>query len=262
MDFGRCCVALAAVALWGGAAWAAPPTLDFYPGTPAQRAVQDCAMTFDDGPGPHTGRLLDELAAKGVKATFFVLGENARRHPELIRRMVAEGHEVENHSWDHPDMRKLSPEERQKEIGDTLALLTSLGAEPRFFRPPYGAYDPALAEQARRDGLTLVLWTHDSVDWRYHSVADLESHALPAGAGAHGVFLFHDIHDTTIDAMPAVLDELASKGCHFVTVAQWAADTGGPERAQPPAEARPAPIPISAARQKAGIRGWLSDWLH
>jgi len=231
-----------------------PP--NFGSGSPAQRQAGDCALTFDDGPGPHTGQLLDILAQTGVKATFFVLGENVRRHTDLIRRMIAEGHEVENHSWDHPDMRHLDPAAREHEIEATETLLVSLGATPHFFRPPYGAYDPALVEEARRDGLAVMLWTNDSLDWRYHSVADLEGHALPAGQGAHGVFLFHDIHDTTIAAMPAVIGELASKGCHYVTVADWAARHSGETASIPPS------VPTNLHRIRTGVRSWLEGWVR
>ncbi len=213
-----------------------PPPLDFG----GAGKAGECAITFDDGPGPHTGVLLDLLAAKTLKATFFVLGDHVRRHPDIIRRMVADGHEVENHSWDHPDMRRLDEAARRKEIEDTEALLRSLGAEPRFFRPPYGSYDQALVDQARKEGLEVVLWSRDSEDWRYHTVAALEGNILPAGQGAHGVFLFHDIHDSTIVAMAAVLDDLKAKGCTFVTVARYRADNPPPVRSDQPMAPRPA----------------------
>jgi peptidoglycan/xylan/chitin deacetylase (PgdA/CDA1 family) len=192
-----------------------PPPLDF------GGKAGECAITFDDGPGPHTPLLLDLLAERKLHATFFVLGEHAKRYPEMIRRMVADGHEVENHSWDHPDMRKLDEAARRKEIEDTVALLKSLGADPKFFRPPYGAYDPALVDLARKDGLEVVLWSRDSEDWRYHTVSALEANILPPGRGASGIFLFHDIHDTTIAAMAGVLDDLKGRGCSFVTISDY-----------------------------------------
>jgi peptidoglycan/xylan/chitin deacetylase (PgdA/CDA1 family) len=234
-----------------------PEVLDFNTISHEERISRDCAITFDDGPGPHTGLLLDLLATKQIKATFFVLGEHVRHFPELIRRMVAEGHEVENHSWDHPDMRKLDDAARRQEIESTVALLKTLGVTPHFFRPPYGSYDPALVELAHQDGLEVVLWTHDSVDWRYHTVAQLEGDILPRGEGAHGVFLFHDIHDSTVAAMPAILDELKNKGCHFTTVAEWTADSnrlraGAPGTTSPPT-ASPAPV----VGKDAGLKGWL-----
>lgn len=211
--------------LWGGEKAIpkdAPPPLEFG-GKPG-----DCAVTFDDGPGAHTPRLLDLLADRKVKATFFVLGDHARRHPEMIRRMVADGHEVENHSWDHPDMLKLDEVARQKEITETEAELKSLGADPKFFRPPYGAYDSALVAQAHKNGLEVVLWSRDSEDWRYHTVSALEAKILPVGQGAHGIFLFHDIHDSTIAAMGGVLDDLKGRGCQFVTIAQYRAANPSP----------------------------------
>ncbi|WP_009869698.1 polysaccharide deacetylase family protein [Paramagnetospirillum magnetotacticum] len=217
---------------------AKPPSLDF--GDKAKAG--DCAITFDDGPGPHTGALLDLLAARKVKATFFVLGQHARRYPDLIRRMLTDGHEVENHSWDHPDMRKLDEAARRKEIEDTLAELKALGAEPHYFRPPYGAYDPDLVGLARKEGLELVLWSRDSEDWRYHTVSALEGNILPVGQGAHGIFLFHDIHDSTIAAMGGVLDDLGKRGCRFVTVWQFRSANATPQPlAQPQAPDRPIP---------------------
>jgi len=213
---------------FGGTQRDQPPPLDFGD----QSKAGACAITFDDGPGPRTGALLDLLGKSQTKATFFVLGKNVKRYPDLIRRMVAEGHEVENHSWDHPDMRKLDDAARQKEIGDTVALLRTLGVEPKYFRPPYGAYDPALTELAHKDGLEVVLWSRDSEDWRYHTISALEGNILPTGQGAHGIFLFHDIHQSTVTAMGGVLDDLKSRGCRFVTVSQFQAEKAQPK---PPA---------------------------
>ncbi len=202
------------------------PLLDFTAIARSEGLSPDCALTFDDGPADHTAALLDTLAAKSIKATFFVVGIKVRRHPELVRRMIAEGHEVENHSYDHPDMLKLSEPERQREIHDTEAMLESLGAKPHFFRPPYGAYDGALVEDARREGLEVVLWSHDSEDWRYHTVATIEGKILPTAArAAHGVFLFHDLQTPTVTLMPAILDALRDKGCRFVTVLEWVVDS-------------------------------------
>ena len=230
-----------------------PPALDFTAISRVENTSNDCAVTFDDGPGRHTDLLLNALAQKGIKATFFVLGEHVRQYPEMIRRMVAEGHEVENHSWDHPDMRKLDPAQRQKEMQDTIDLLKTLGVTPHFFRPPYGAYDPALVEQARQDNMVVVLWSHDSADWRYHSVAQLEGNVLSVDKGAHGIFLFHDIHNSTIAAIPAVLDELKEKGCRFVTVTEWAEDT---------IRVNTAPVvPAAEALPQGEFRGWLKSWL-
>lgn len=183
-----------------------------------------CAVTFDDGPGERTGELLDILSQRGIKATFFVLGKHVVRYPGIIRRMLAEGHEVETHSWDHPDMRKLDAMERDRQIGDTVRALKELGASPRYFRPPYGGYDEETVAAARRYGLEVVLWSRDSEDWKYRTAASLSGHVMPAHRGANGIFLFHDVKDSTINAMPAVLDVLKGKGCRFLTVGQWASE--------------------------------------
>ncbi|MBI3516358.1 MAG: polysaccharide deacetylase family protein [Proteobacteria bacterium] len=242
------CVLAVAAALAAPALAIELPVLDFNAIVRAEGLSPDCALTFDDGPASHTAELLDVLAAKSAKATFFVVGVNIRRFPHLVRRMIADGHEVENHSYDHPDMLHLSEAERRREILDTQALLESLGAKPHFFRPPYGAYDVALIDEARRDGLTVVLWSHDSEDWRYHTIATIEGRIVPpATHGAHGVFLFHDLQPDTVTIMPAIIDELRAKGCRFVTVLEWVEDSRAAARAAP------------AVRIKATTpKGWLT----
>lgn len=181
-----------------------------------------CAVTFDDGPGKHTGRLLDILKDHGVRATFFVLGEHAEKAPELVRRIAAEGHEVENHSFDHPQLRQLDPESQRAEIERTEAILKGLGITPKFFRPPYGSYNAETLREAGEDKLVLALWSVDSLDWKYRTVHALEEHVLPkTPQQARGIFLFHDIHGSTVNAMPDILDKLKQDGCVFVTLSQW-----------------------------------------
>jgi peptidoglycan/xylan/chitin deacetylase (PgdA/CDA1 family) len=192
---------------------------------PAEPRVA-CALTFDDGPGRNTTQLLDVLKARNVKATFFVLGQQVRREPDVVRRMAAEGHEVDNHSFDHPDFRHLSRAEQQREIDATQAALRSLGIVPKYFRPPYGDYDPETVRAAARDGLTVVLWTTDGKDWKYHTVHALEAYVdreLKIRIG--GIYLFHDILPWTVAAMPEILDRMAERGCRFVTLAQFFAET-------------------------------------
>ncbi|MDR0238841.1 MAG: polysaccharide deacetylase family protein [Deltaproteobacteria bacterium] len=186
-----------------------------------------CALTFDDGPGSHTAALLDLLAVRGIAATFFVVGQNAERRPALIKRMLAEGHEVANHSYSHADMRRLAPEAQTLEMKRTWDLLHSLGAEVRYFRPPYGRYTPVTAAKAEDLGMTILLWSLDSQDWKRHasrleglrSVSPVEQQAF---SGMRGVFLFHDTHKRTVEAMPEILDALRAGGCErFVTVSEY-----------------------------------------
>lgn len=181
-----------------------------------------CAITFDDGPGRHTTQLLEVLRSRNVRATFFVLGEQVRREPEVVRQIAREGHEVDNHSYDHPDFRHLTLEQQQREIDATQSALRALGIEPKFFRPPYGDYDNETVRAAARDGLIVVLWTIDGKDWKYHTVHALEAsmeRGLKVNIG--GIYLFHDVHSWTVEAMPAILDRMTAQGCRFVTVSEF-----------------------------------------
>ena len=181
-----------------------------------------CAITFDDGPGRHTMQLLEVLRSRNAHATFFVLGEQVRREPNVVRQMAAEGHEVDNHSYNHPDFRHLSLEQQQQEIDATQNALRALGIEPKFFRPPYGDYDAETVRAAARDGLVVVLWTVDGKDWKYHTVHALEANVeqgLKVNIG--GIYLFHDVHSWTVEAMPAILDRMTAQGCRFVTLSEF-----------------------------------------
>lgn len=186
-----------------------------------------CALTFDDGPSPYTTpRLLDLLASYGIPATFFMVGRNAEHHPELVRRIEAEGHEVANHSYSHPNLRKLSYERKRAEIASTDAILRNIGVTPRFMRPPYGAYDEATENIARDLGLSIVLWSVDSKDWKrlpasYMDLPTTQGFVYPQGE-MRGVFLFHDIHERTVNDLPRIVSQLASAGCRrFVTMSEY-----------------------------------------
>lgn len=186
-----------------------------------------CALTFDDGPSPHTTpRLLDMLASYGIPATFFMVGRNAEHHPELVRRIEAEGHEVANHSYSHPNLRKLSYERKRAEIAATDTILRNIGVTPRFMRPPYGAYDEATENIAKELGLSIVLWSVDSKDWKrlpasYMNLPTTQGFVYPQGE-MRGVFLFHDIHERTVNDLPRIVSQLASAGCsRFVTMSEY-----------------------------------------
>jgi len=189
-----------------------------------------CALTFDDGPGPYTGVLLDLLAARDIVATFFVLGQNAERRPALIRRMLAEGHEVANHGYSHADMRRLKPEAQFFEMKKTQDLLHALGAEARYFRPPYGRYTLETIAKAEALGMTIMLWSLDSQDWKRHvsrleGLRSISPVVQRSFSGMRGVLLFHDTHKHTVDEMADILDGLIAGGCErFVTVSEYMAD--------------------------------------
>ena len=186
-----------------------------------------CAITFDDGPGPHTPRLLGILRERNIKATFFVLGSRAARYPQTMRAIAAEGHEVGNHTYSHVNLRNLAPETQRDEIARTDAALLELGIPVRYLRPPYGRYDKNTLEQAAIENLPIVMWSIDSRDWQ--SPRQPMARVLPRSSSGkvHGVFLFHDNHRSTVDAMPRILDDLAAAGCQFVTLSEYL-DNDGP----------------------------------
>ena len=182
----------------------------------------DCAITFDDGPGRFTEQLLDILKRKQVVATFFVLGELVQRAPQLVRRLAADGHEVDNHSFDHPILRRLDYRSQKAEIDKTARALLELGITPKYFRPPYGSYNADTVRAAAESGLVLALWTVDALDWKYHTVHALEARfrqGIEKKIG--GIYLFHDSHSWTVTAIPDILDDLERNGCRFVTVTEY-----------------------------------------
>jgi peptidoglycan/xylan/chitin deacetylase (PgdA/CDA1 family) len=174
------------------------------------------SLTFDDGPDPvNTPKLLALLRQYHVTATFFVIGEKAAEHPELVRQEIAAGHRVENHTWDHPHLTKLSAEDIGTQIFGTTSAIESAGAPaPTLFRPPYGEANAVVDRVVRQQHLQLITWTIDSNDWRGHSatqIADTVLSQIQAGA----VVLAHDgIRDSTntLAALPHIIRGLRADG--------------------------------------------------
>lgn len=180
------------------------------------------AMTFDDGPHPtHTPRLLDLLGERGLKATFYLIGNRVVQYPNIARRISDEGHEIGNHSWSHPFLDRLSDRAVTQEIDQTTsAIFQVTGRPPVTFRPPYGAFT-----RRQRTGLhaarslPTILWSVDPQDWRRPG-ASVVANRILRNARSGGIILSHDIHQGTIDAMPHTLDGLSVRGLRFVTVSQ------------------------------------------
>lgn len=177
------------------------------------------ALTFDDGPDPeHTPCILDLLAASGARATFFLIGERAARCPELVRRIVSEGHAVGNHTYSHVSCSGLPPQRLREELRATDAVLEALGTVgPRLFRPPYGALRPELAWRLIREGRRVVLWSRDSRDYRGASTEAVA--ALGESVEPRDVLLLHDRFPATVAALPRLLEHLARRGLGTVTLA-------------------------------------------
>ena len=174
------------------------------------------ALTFDDGPRRDTtDRLLEGLKERGASATFFLVGEEAERYPELVRRMQAEGHQVGNHTWSHVRLEGASKAVIQEEVGKTEELLeTLLGGSGYWLRPPYGLITPGTEKLVR---VPMVKWSVDPRDWENKNtdkvVQEILKHVKP-----NSIILLHDIYDTSVDAALKVVDTLEAQGYCFVTV--------------------------------------------
>ncbi|GEM_PF-1099932 len=172
------------------------------------------ALTFDDGPSFYTEGLLDTLKEHNVKATFFVLGTQVRIQSETILRMFQEGHQIGNHTWDHPNLTKMGDAQIREQLQLTDDLVTQIiGVPTPFLRPPYGAYDDRVLAAS---GLPIIFWSVDPLDWKDRDAETVASRIIDAPVGA--IILAHDIHKSTVAAVPAIIAALKSRGIHFDTV--------------------------------------------
>lgn len=174
------------------------------------------AITFDDGPNPEwTPVLLEGLKERGVKASFFVIGEKAEKYSEIIQNMYEEGHLIGNHTYSHVQLTAISKEEACEEITKTCQVLHDITGEyPVYIRPPYGSWDEQL-----ECGINLlpVKWNIDTLDWTTSNTANIVSKAVN-GAKENGVILLHDNYETSVEAALQIIDRLQEQGYEFVTV--------------------------------------------
>jgi peptidoglycan/xylan/chitin deacetylase (PgdA/CDA1 family) len=178
------------------------------------------SITFDDGPHPeNTPRLLDTLADRGVKATFYLIGREVARYPELARRIKAEGHEIGSHTFSHRFLTTQTGHSIARELTSThSAISAAIGEPPTTLRPPYGAVTEAMTRWIDHQfGYPTVLWSLSAADWEDPG-ADLIADRLVEGARPGSVILNHDIYAPTVHAMPETLDRLLDKGFRFATV--------------------------------------------
>ena len=178
------------------------------------------ALTFDDGPGGKTTpRLLDELKKRNIKATFFVVGTNAAKHPEILKRMDAEGHVIGNHSYAHQNLTK-----------GAAIIRGAVGYDPVLLRPPGGNYDNRLLGYAKEKGVSVVNWTVDTRDWEHRNKDTILATAFRQGKygvqdGA--IVLMHDVYETSVDAAVEMMDRLTAQGYTMVTVPELIRVKGG-----------------------------------
>jgi Predicted xylanase/chitin deacetylase len=180
--------------------------------------VKCIALTFDDGPGQQAGRLLDTFKKYKAKATFLLEGQYVKARPQFVKRMVEEGHQIGNHSYDHPDFTKLDDEAIRTQIGNTQELVHDItGKYPTVLRPPYGLGDYRVQAIATEYGLPIVLWNTTSHDWATKNEKAIYREVLK-GARRDSIVLMHDWVTQTVDVMPDLLKALRKKGFHIVTV--------------------------------------------
>jgi peptidoglycan-N-acetylglucosamine deacetylase len=180
------------------------------------------AMTFDDGPSATlTPELLDLLAARHIKATFFVIGQNVAEYPEIVARAAREGHEIANHSWSHPNLAKMSDESVRRQLRQTDdAIKSATGKRPALMRPPYGSITDREKRWIHDEfGYDIILWDVDPYDWKRPGPAVVRNRIL-SETRPGSIVLSHDIHPGTIEAMPSTFDALEAKGFKFVTVSE------------------------------------------
>jgi peptidoglycan/xylan/chitin deacetylase (PgdA/CDA1 family) len=191
--------------------------------------VRAVALTFDDGPGVSTDAILAILKAYNAKATFFVIGKNARANPETLRRIVNDGHEIGNHTYSHFYQAAIDPPHTLRaELDSTEAVIQEItGSRPILFRPPHGWRNPWMIQECAKRGYNVVLWSVSSEDWLTKSPVHIKekvfSHIHPGS-----IILFHDRLNTgldkgmphTVELLPAILDSLSRAGYSFVTVSE------------------------------------------
>lgn len=186
-----------------------------------KRSRKAVALTFDDGPNPNTTPIALELLKKyNAKGTFFMVGKAVAGNEEIIKQVVAEGHQIGNHSWSHPLLTKISLEQAKSQINDTTeALKKASGQDVHIMRPPYGGINATI--QAAVDQ-SFILWDVDTLDWKNRNTASIMKEVRKVRPGS--IILMHDVHQTSINALPTVLQYLTKQGFELVTIDELMGD--------------------------------------
>lgn len=178
--------------------------------------IRKIALTFDDGPHPtYTEELLDGLKERGVVATFFVTGEHATLHPDIIKRMYEEGHLIGNHTYSHLQLQSNNREEFKEELVATSEVVEEMIQEEVIYvRPPYGTWDKSFEKELN---MIPVLWTVDPLDWCSTDVTGIVNKIIK-NTGENDIILMHDYFETSVEAALRAVDILLEEGYTFVTV--------------------------------------------
>jgi peptidoglycan/xylan/chitin deacetylase (PgdA/CDA1 family) len=192
---------------------------------PSPEYAGTIALTFDDGPGKYTERLLNILKENGGKATFFIVGNRASYQKDTLKRMSDEGHEVGNHSYNHPSLTEIDYQEAIDQITITKDIIESTtGKENKLVRAPYGALNSDVKEIAHELNVSLIHWSLDSYDWMTRDAQSVYDELISRVKDGD-IILLHDIHESTVDAMEMVIPELINNGYKLVTVSELLTET-------------------------------------
>ena len=194
-------------------------TFLIFPVQAAQKNEKYVALTVDDGPsGRFTRRLLDGLAERDAKATFFLCGYRIAQYPKETQRIFDEGHEIALHGYSHDCMTPMSRRQIAKELSDTKALLPE-GCKALWLRPPGGCCSDGVRQVAEVTNLSILDWSVDPRDWATRDTAAVGRFVVERIQDGD-VVLLHDMSDSSVDAALAIIDELQSQGFRFVTVSE------------------------------------------
>lgn len=185
-------------------------------GQSKKEMAKKIAITFDDGPNPdHTKDLLEGLKERGVKATFFLLGSQVERYPEIVEEIAAEGHLIGTHSYEHVNLSSLCDSAAIEQVDKTNeAIYRITGEHPQYIRPPYGCWKCNLDYETN---MVEVLWDIDPLDWKTDN-ADVVAKRVVEKAAENDIILLHDASASSVNAAFLIIDELEKEGYTFVTV--------------------------------------------
>lgn len=186
------------------------------------QSVKRIALTFDDGPKAKiTEEIIEVLNENDAKATFFILGTNGKRYPKILEKIHESGHQIANHSYNHPNLKKLPMSDVKKELESTNKIISDVTNEKIvYFRPPYGALGKTQKEELRKSlGMESVMWNICPKDWEKTSDTNYIAKFLVENAKNNGIVLLHD-YGKTAQALKIAIPQLKAQGFEFVTVAE------------------------------------------
>ena len=178
------------------------------------------ALTFDDGPGAGTQRILDALDEVDGRATFCMVANRLNEYARTARKVAAQGSEIATHTWDHPNLTKLGASQLRRELNRSLnAIENATGVRPTVLRPPYGSVNADVKAACAELGLVIANWNIDPEDWKTRNASSIRSHILD-NAKDGAIVVCHDLYPETAAAMESAIRTLSDRGYQLVTVSE------------------------------------------